>query len=131
MGILDSIEGMAMQGMSCGNDQSKVAGGFVQAMQEHPGGFGAVLDSFRNNGLGQHADAMQNGQETQATPDQIQTGLQGTGLLETVAERAGVSPQVAKVALAAVLPIVMAHFSQNGGQSGGQSALGDLLSRFI
>jgi uncharacterized protein YidB (DUF937 family) len=101
----------------------------MEALEQHPGGLGAVMENFRNNGLGEHVDAMQNGQTPQVSPDQVQSGLQGTGLLEQVAAKAGVSPEVAKVAMATVLPMVMAHFAQNG-QAPDQSALGSMLSKF-
>jgi uncharacterized protein YidB (DUF937 family) len=125
MGLFDSLESMATTAMeNSGSDQTKVAGGLVQALQEHPGGLSSVLDTLRSNGMGEHADAIQNGDAPATTPDQVETGLQGSGLLESVAEKAGVSPEVAKVALATVLPVVLAHFSQNGGQAGGEGALG-------
>jgi uncharacterized protein YidB (DUF937 family) len=134
MGLFDSIEGMATSAISGelagGNDQAKVAGGLVQELQQRPGGLSGVLDSLRNNGAGEHADAIQNGDTPQMSPDQVQTGLQGTGLIESVAERAGVSPEVAKTVMATVLPMVLAHFSQNGGQPS-QSSLGGLLSSFL
>jgi uncharacterized protein YidB (DUF937 family) len=131
MGILDSLESMAGGQMAQGGDtNTKVAGGLMQALEQHPGGLGAVLQNFRNNGLGGHVDAMQNGQTPQMTPDHVQTGLQGTGLLESVAQRAGVSPEVAKIALATILPMVMAHYAQNGSAPSG-SVLGGMLSRII
>ncbi len=115
MGLLDSLESMAANSMtSSGDNNTKVAGGLMEALQQHPGGLGAILQNFRNNGLGGHVDAMQNGQTPAVTPDQVQTGLQGTGLLDTIASKAGVSPQVAQAAMATVLPMVMAHFAQNG-----------------
>ena len=88
-----------------------------------------MLENFRNNGLGAHVDAMQNGQTPTVTADQVQTGLQGTGLLETVAAKADVSPQVAQAAMATVLPIVMSHFAQNR-SAPSLSVLGGLLSKF-
>lgn len=130
MGLMDSLESMAANSMTnSGSETTRVAGGLMEALQQHPGGLGAVLDNFRNNGLGGHVDAMQNGQTPQVSPDQVQTGLQGTGLLESAAEKAGVSPEVAKVAMATVLPMVMAHFAQNGSAPSG-SVLGGLLSKF-
>ena len=115
MGLLDSLESMAANTMtSSGDNNAKVAGGLMEALNQHPGGLGAILQNFRNNGLGGHVDAMQNGQTPAVSPDQVQTGLQGTGLLDTIASKAGVSPEVAKVAMATVLPMVMAHFAQNG-----------------
>ncbi len=129
MGILDSLESMAAGQMAqSGDTNTKVAGGLMQALEQHPGGLGAVLQNFQNNGLGDHVTAMQNGQTPPMTPDHVQTGLQNTGLLESVAQRAGVSPEVAKVALATVLPMVMAHFAQNG-SAPSTSVLGGMLSR--
>jgi len=115
MGLLDSLESMAANSMtSSGDNTTKVAGGMMEALEQHPGGLGAILQNFRNNGLGGHVDAIQNGQTPSVTPEQVQTGLQGTGLLDTIASKAGVSPQVAQAAMATVLPMVMAHFAQNG-----------------
>jgi len=131
MGILDSLESMAAGQMSqSGDTNTKVAGGLMQALEQHPGGLGAILQKFQNNGLGGHVDAMQNGQTPQMTHDHVQTGLQNTGLLESVAQRAGVSPEIAKVALATVLPMVMAHFAQNG-SAPSTSVLGGMLSRIV
>lgn len=129
MGLLDSLESMAANAMTnSGSDTTKVAGGLMEALQQHPGGLGAVMENFRNNGLGEHVDALQNGQTPQVSPDQVETGLQGTGLLEQAAAKAGVSPEVAKVAMATVLPMVMAHFAQNG-HAPDQGVLGGLLSK--
>jgi len=132
MGLLDSLETMAASAMTAdGNDKVKVAGGLMEALQQHPGGLSAVLDNFRNNGLGEHADAVQNGQTPQISPDQVETGLQGTGLLESAAAKAGVPPEIAKQVMATVLPMVMAHFTQNGGQAPDSSSLSGLLSKFL
>ena len=111
MGLLDTIEGMAGQGSN-----SNVAGGMMQALEEHPGGLGGVMAAFRSNGMAGPLQSWQTGQETTATPEQIQQGLGGTGFIENVAAKAGVSPEVAKVVMATVLPMVLAHFT-NGGQT--------------
>ena len=130
VGLMDSLESMAASSMTgSGSETTKVAGGLMEALEQHPGGLGAVLQNFRNNGMGGHVDAMQNGQTPTVSPDQVQTGLQGTGLLESVAAKAGVSPEVAKVAMATVLPMVMAHFAQNG-SAPTTGVLGGMLSKF-
>ena len=129
MGLLDSLESMAANAMTGSSDSTtRVAGGMMEALEQHPGGLGAILQNFRNNGLGGHIDAMQNGQTPAVSPDQVQTGLQGTGLLDTIASRAGVSPEVARVAMATVLPMVMAHFAQNG-RAPNSSILSGMLSK--
>jgi uncharacterized protein YidB (DUF937 family) len=129
MGFLDSIEGMASQAMAGGNTGG-VAGGVLEALQQHPGGLGGVLDSFRQNGMGDHADAMQNGEAPPTTPSQVETGLAGTGIIDSVAQRVGVSPEVAKVAIAAALPVIMAHYSQTG-EAPSQGALGGVLGGLL
>ena len=130
MGLLDSLESMAANAMtnSGNSDTTKVAGGMMEALEQHPGGLGAIMQNFRNNGLGNHVDAMQNGQTPAVTPDQVQTGLQGTGLLDTIAAKAGVSPQIAQAAMATVLPMVMAHFAQNG-SAPNSNVLSGMLSK--
>jgi uncharacterized protein YidB (DUF937 family) len=131
MGLLDSLEGMAAQAMTgSGSDTAKVAGGLMEALNNHPGGLAAVVDNFRNNGLGGHVDAMQNGETPQMSPDQVQAGLDGTGLVEAAAAKAGVSPEVAQQVMSTVLPMVMSHFVQNG-SAPDQGTLGGLLSRFL
>jgi uncharacterized protein YidB (DUF937 family) len=129
MGILDSLEGLASQG---GNSQTaKVTGGLMQALEEHPGGLSGILDQFRQNGMDQHVQNWASGQQQTASPDQIQQGLGNTGFIDSVAERAGVSPQTAKVALAAILPVVVSHFTKGGTQPAPQSGFGGMASQVL
>ncbi len=131
MGILDTIKGLAGQaGDASHSDQAKVAGGFIEALTQHPGGIQGVLDSFRNNGMADHVGAWSNGQAATATPEQVQQGLGGTGLIEKTAEHAGVSPQVVQMALATVLPLVIQHFAPSG-QAAPQSSLGGMAQQFL
>jgi len=111
MGLLDSLEGMASQAMTqTDNPTAKVAGGLMQALEQHPGGLQGVMDHMQQNGVDPQALAA--GQST--TPEQVGQGLEGSGLIESVAEKAGVSPQVAQELMATVLPTVMFHFTQGG-----------------
>jgi uncharacterized protein YidB (DUF937 family) len=61
----------------------------------------------------------------------VQQGLGGTGLIDSVAAKAGVSPEVAKMAMAVALPMVMAHFTQGGQQTLPQSGFGDMASQIL
>lgn len=131
MGILDTIQSLAGQvGQDSQSDQAKVAGGFIQALTQHPEGIQGVLDSFRQNGMAEHVETWSNGANANATPDQVQQGLAGTGLIEKTAEHAGVSPQVVQTALATVLPMVIQHFAP-GGQAAPQSSLGGMATQFL
>lgn len=131
MGILDTIQSLAGQvGKDSQSDQAKVAGGFIQALTQHPEGIQGVLDSFKNNGMAEHVETWSNGANATATPDQVQQGLAGTGLIEKTAEHAGVSPQVVQMALATVLPMVIQHFAP-GGQAAPQSSIGGMATQFL
>jgi uncharacterized protein YidB (DUF937 family) len=115
MGIMDMIQSLAGQtGAAAGTDQAKVAGGFIEALTQHPEGIQGVLDAFKNNGMAEHINSWGAGQAATATPEQVQQGLSGTGLIEKTAAKAGVSPQVVQMALATVLPMVVQHFAPNG-----------------
>jgi uncharacterized protein YidB (DUF937 family) len=132
MGLLDEI------GKLTGSDsaesaqaaQPQVANGLVQALQEHPGGIGSILGALRQNGLGQHVDAWTSGQQQPADPQQVQQALGPSGLIDRVAQHAGVSPQVATMAISALLPMVIRHFAP-GGQPAPQSQIGNLASGLL
>ena len=127
MGIFDTLSSM----VGGQNQNTQVAGGLVQELQEHPGGLGSILASFRNNGMDQHVNNWATGASGTATPEQVQTGLAGTGLIEKVAARAGVSPEVATMALSTILPMVIQHFTNDHGEPVPQSQYGGLVSTIL
>ena len=132
MGFMDEIGALA------GGDHAKVAGGLMQALEQHPGGIQGMIDSFKQNGMEQHVNQWGSGETQTATPEQVQQGLGGTGIIEQTAARAGMSPQMVQMAMATVLPMVIRHFAPGGQaepQVQGQSQFGgiaqQLLSRFL
>ncbi len=132
MGFLDGLQSMASQAMAgSDNPTAKVAGGLMAALEEHPGGLQGVMNHMQQNGV----DPQQVAASGAADPAAVSQGLQGSGLIDMVAQKAGVSPQVAEGALALVLPMVMAHFTQGGTaappSSGFGGLAGSLLSKFI
>ena len=127
MSIFDTITSM----VGGQNQNTQVAGGLVQELQEHPGGLGGILDSFRNNGMDEHVNNWASGASQTATPQQVQTGLAGTGIIDRVAARVGVSPEVATIALSTVLPLVIQHFTNEHGQAVPQSNYGSLTSSIL
>ena len=132
MGILDTIEGMAGQQASGGaGGNTGIAGAVMSALEQHPGGLSGVMDSFRNNGMADHVQNWSTGQQPTATPEQINQGLGGTGFIENVAAKAGVSPEVAKIAMATVLPMVMAHFTNGGQQAPPESGYSGMASQIL
>ena len=136
MGLLDSIEGIAREEMSgqqtaqpAQNANAQVAGGLMEALDEHPGGLAGVLSHLQNNGMGEQVQSWANGSQPAASPEQMNQGLAGSGLVERVAEKAGVSPQVAETAMATVLPMVISYFTQGGQVAPPQSGFGGMAAQ--
>ncbi len=132
MGLLDGLESMAASALGqSGNPTAKIAGSLMQALEEHPGGLQGVMDGMKQNGIDPQAIAA--GGSASAT--QIAQGLQGSPLVAMVAEKAGVSPEVAQELMSTVLPLVLSHFTQGGTAAppdGGFAGLaGSLLSKFL
>ncbi len=131
MGIMDMIQSLAGQtGAAAGTDQAKVAGGFIEALTQHPEGIQGVLDAFKNNGMAGHVGAWGAGQAATATPEQVSQGLAGTGLIEKTAAKVGVSPAIVSAALATVLPMVIQHFAPNG-QATPASGMGAMAEQLL
>lgn len=126
MGFLDTITSMVGQ-----NQNTQVAGGLMQELEQHPGGIGSIMDHFRQNGMDEHVNNWATGANQTATPEQVQTGLAGTGLIDRVAARVGVSPQVATIALSTALPLIIQHFTNEQGQPVPQSNYGGLASTVL
>ena len=128
MGLFNSLESMAAGQMGqSGNPSAKVAGGLMAALEEHPGGLGGVMNTMQQNGV--DPQAASTGQPT--SPEQIQQGLGGSGLIESIAQRTGMSPTEIKIGLATVLPVVMAHFTQGGTQAPPESGFGGMASQIL
>ena len=129
MGLLDTIESVA--GQEGGGQNAKVAGGMMQALDEHPGGLAGIMDHFRNNGMGDQVQNWASGQQQTATPEQVQQGLGNSGFIDQVAAKAGMSPEVTKIAMATVLPILISHFTSGGHQAPPQSGFSGMSSQIL
>ena len=112
MGILDMVESMA--GGASGGQNGQVAGGLMQELQGRPGGIGGIFQSLQQNGMGGAVQQWGSGQTQPASPDQVELGLGGTGLIDSVAQRTGMSPTVVKTGLAVALPLIVHHMVSNG-----------------
>lgn len=112
MGILGSI--MSAAESMGGGDHAAVGGGLMQELEQRPGGIGGIFQSFQQNGLGGLVQQWAGGSTQPASPDQIEQGLGGTGIIDSIAQRTGMSPTVVKVSLAVLVPLVIHHFVANG-----------------
>jgi uncharacterized protein YidB (DUF937 family) len=139
MGILDLVESMAAG--SANPDHAKVAGGLVQELQDRPGGIGGLLQSFQQNGMGGLVQQWSGGQTQPASVSSLESGLGGSGIIDNIAQRTGLSPTVVKSGLAVAVPLLIHHVVSNnhvdtagqptGAQPEAGSLLQSLLSRMI
>lgn len=111
MGIMDMVE--QATGMGGGN-HAQVAGGVMDQIQSQPGGVVGIFSSFQNNGLGGLVQQWAGGNTAPASPDQVEQGLGGTGMIDGVANRLGISPTMAKMGMAVILPMIIHHYVSNG-----------------
>jgi uncharacterized protein YidB (DUF937 family) len=114
-------------------DQSGVASALLEHLNTSgAGGLTNLLQGFNRAGMGEKAQSWVSTTANQpVSPDQVQQGL-GDGLLNSLAARAGISPTVAKVALAAALPLIVDHLTPQGNvpdQSSLAARIGGLLGR--
>jgi len=119
MGIFDTVTSMMEQPGSAGDqanagDQTKVAAGLIKEMQQRPGGIGGLLQSFQQNGMGSMVQQWAGGQTQAAAPGQVEQGLGGTGIVESIAQRTGISPAVVSAGLAEIVPLLVHHAVSNG-----------------
>lgn len=138
MGILDMVTSMAGQfGGGQGGDKAQVTGGLMDELQNRPGGIGGLLQSFQQNGMGGQVSQWAGGQTAPAEPQQIEQGLGGTGLIDSISQRTGVSPMIVKMGLAAAVPVLIHHFVSNGHvneqgeQTGAQPEMGGVLQSVL
>lgn len=131
MGFLNSLESMIGGGAS-NEAHASIATELVNAAQQHPGGLAGMLENFKQNGMGEHVDSWQQPDQANApiSPDQAQQGL-GSGVIDSIAQRTGLSPTVVKGAAAVILPMLVAHFAQNGGVNQQGGGFGNVASSFL
>ncbi len=135
MGIMDMVT-EATGGLG-GGGTSQMAGGLMQELESSPGGVSGIFSAFQNNGMGGLVQQWAGGNTAPASPDQVQQGLGGTGLIDSVAGRLGVSPTMAKVGMATILPVLIHHYVSNGHmtpegeQTGPQPESGGVLQSIL
>ena len=115
MGFLGGLLSNVMGG-NTNPEHTNVAQVLLQHFGDNQGSGGLqdILNKFQNAGLGEQANSwVSTGANQPINPDQVEQGM-GSGLLNQLAAKAGVSPTVAKIALAAALPFIVNHLTPNG-----------------
>ena len=105
---------MAGQATGGGSQNAQVAGGLMQELQQHPQGAGGLFSALQSNGMGGMMQQWAGGQTGGATPQQMQQGLGGTGIIERISQRTGLPETAVQMGLAAAVPLVINHLVSNG-----------------
>ena len=88
------------------------------------GGISGLAQQFAANGLGHVISSwIGTGQNLPITPEQLQSVL-GSGQLQAIAAKVGLSPEVVNAGLAQILPQIADHLTPNG-----QVPQGDLMAK--
>jgi len=112
MSIFESLEGMA-KGMSGGTEHAAVAGGLLEELGG-PAGVAGLIQTFHQNGAGNLIQQFANSQTQPTDPNAIENALAGTGLIDSVARRTGISADTVRSSLAVVIPMIVNHVTANG-----------------
>ena len=114
MSVFDSFANLAKGAIGGeAGDHAAVAGGLL----EHLGGAGGVanlIQTFHQNGAGGLIQQFANGHTSAADPNAIEQALQGTGIIDGIAQRTGMSPDTVRSSLATVVPLLVNHLTANG-----------------
>jgi uncharacterized protein YidB (DUF937 family) len=141
MGILDSLSSVLNKspgGTTAGAAPSSAVMSEVLAMLQSQGGagngLGTLMQAFESGGIGHIFQSwVGNGQNLPVSPDQLQSALGSSGILQQIAQRTGLQPSDVAQHLSALLPQIVDHLTPNGqvhpGDAG--SALEGLAQRFL
>ena len=109
MSILNTVAAMAKG--PAASEHAQVAGGLMHELEAR-GGVGSLIQNFQRNGMGSFVEQWSQG-NTQPNPTAIENGTEGTGLIDSIAQRTGLAPGVVRGGLAVVLPLLIHHMVTN------------------
>ncbi|HEY1578269.1 MAG TPA: YidB family protein [Terracidiphilus sp.] len=109
MSILNTVESMAIG--NAAPEHARVAAGLMDELEQR-GGVSSLIQNFQRNGMGSFVEQWSKG-NTQPNPTVIENGTAGTGLIDSIAQRTGLSPGVVRGALAVVVPLLIHHMVSN------------------
>jgi uncharacterized protein YidB (DUF937 family) len=141
MGILDSLTsafGSASGGPPGGAASSSAIVSQVLAVLRGQGGatngLGSLLQAFESGGLGHVFQSwVGTGQNLPVSPQQIESTLGNSGLMQRIAQATGMQPADVAQHLSTILPQIVDHLTPNGQIHSGDagSALEGLAQRFL
>ena len=111
MSIFESLE--SGRKVSGGTEHAAVAGGLLEELGG-PAGVAGLIQTFHQNGAGGLIQQFANGQTQPTDPNAIENALAGTGLIDSVAHRTGISADTVRSSMAVVIPMIVNHVTANG-----------------
>jgi uncharacterized protein YidB (DUF937 family) len=112
MSIFDSVTEITKE-FSGGGDHAAVASGLMQELGGS-GGVAGLIQQFQQNGAGGLVQQFASGQTQGADPGAMEQALAGSGLIDSIAQRTGMSPDTVKSSLATIVPVLINHVTANG-----------------
>jgi uncharacterized protein YidB (DUF937 family) len=113
MGLLDNLENQAL-GNVLGGTSNPLASGLLQMIQNQPGGLQGLVQSFHDNGMGGLVSSwISTGPNPPISSDQVHQVL-GSDQVKSLAAKAGINPDTAGSAIAALLPGLVDKLTPNG-----------------
>lgn len=132
MGLLDSLESMAVTSLQ-GNNSNSLAASLLQMIQNQPGGLQGLVQGFHDKGLGGVVSSwVSTGQNLPISADQIQQVL-GNDKVKQMAAQVGISPELAGSSIAQLLPTIVDKLTPNGNvpdHSSVMDMVGGLINSF-
>lgn len=115
MGLLDSLTSALGSGDSANaGAHGSVLSAAIEYVNQQPGGFTGLVQSFEQNGLGGVVRSwIGSGENQPVSPDQIQNTL-GSDAIGSIAQKAGVPPDQVTGILSQVLPHLVDKATPNG-----------------
>jgi len=113
MTVFDDVCGKALSSMF-GNSSNPLAASVLQMINNQPGGLGALIQGFREKGLGEVVNSwISTGQNLPISADQIQQAL-GNNKLQEIAQQSGVSADSVSSQLSSLLPVLVDKLTPSG-----------------
>ncbi len=141
MGILDSIvsaldssSGAAPAGTASGSAVVSQILSMLRGQGGASNGLSSLLQAFEAGGLGHLFQSwVSSGQNLPVSPQQIQSVLGNSGMLQRIAQATGMQPAEVAQHLSVVLPQIVDHLTPNGQIHAGDAAssLEGLAQRFL
>ena len=111
--VVSKLAGGLLGGQGDAQDHSAVAGGLLDQLGG-AGGLGSLVQTFQQNGGGSLVQDIASGNTSAIDPNQVENLLAGSGLVDGVASRTGLSADQIKSSLGMVLPMLLHHSISEG-----------------